>query len=93
MITFLIGLWLLLRRMRSARRLGAVAFQSVEGVGWQASIRPPYSNWRRLNGWSGMGPTMGHALADALASAAKNLTSGAAANSGVPKLGGAEFDE
>lgn len=80
--------------MPRARALGSVTFQTVEGVGWMVSIRPPYgSGGRRVNAWSGQGSSMARALRDALREAAENPTSGASTEPCAPKLGGAEFDE
>ena len=82
--------------LRRARRLGAISFTEVAGVGWQCSIRPPHGDgWknRGLNSWSGQGSSLGRALAAAVDHAdvvGRPTREGATF---APKLGGAEFDE
>lgn len=78
-----------------ARRLGAVSFQEVAGVGWQCSIRPTHgleSRGRRgVNCWTGQASSLGAALRSALEETGK--TADHAGSTFAPKLGGSEFDE
>ncbi len=89
-------LWLLFLLPR-ARRLGAVSFTEVDGVGWQASIRPRVvasGPRRRLNSWTGQARTLGSALKVALEEAKAHKDSGAGDGKNfLPKLGGREFDD
>jgi hypothetical protein len=90
---WLFPLWLLLPRARS---LGSITFQTVEGVGWQCTIRPPSTGpWRRgaVNAWSGSGATLGRAVRAALETAAAQPLVAIAAAHQAPRLGGREFDD
>lgn len=98
MIRWLLGwlfpLWVLLPR---ARALGAITFQTVEGVGWQCSIRPPHRDdapWKRrgLNSWSGTGASLAAALRAALATSDEVGRQTRDGDTFAPKLGGDEFD-
>jgi len=90
LLSWLFPLWVMLPR---ARELGSVSFQEVAGVGWMATIRPPYTSAAKVNAWSGEGRSLGAALRQALALATVNPTSGASQLACAPKLGGAEFDD
>lgn len=93
----MIGLLLLLFLLPGARRLGAVSFTEVDGVGWQASIRPRVvasGPRRRLNSWTGQARSLGGALREALVQAKAHKDAGAGDGSNfLPKLGGREYDD
>ncbi len=96
-MTWLLGLlfplWAL---MPKARALGSVMFATVEGVGWQCTIRPPTADrWKRgaINSWSGQGSSLGRALRDAIAKATAHPSEAFEGATYAPKLGGDEFDD
>ena len=92
LLSWLFPLFALLPR---ARALGAVSFQTVEGVGWMCTIRPPQTGpWQRgaVNAWSGSGTTLARALRSALAEVVANPKVALGGGRTAPRLGGSEFD-
>lgn len=90
LLSLLFPLWALLPR---ASQLGAVSFTQVAGVGWQATIRPPFVAGRGINAWSGQAKRMGQALRMALQEANAHPKFGWFDTKFAPKLGTKEFDE
>lgn len=92
LLSWLFPLWALLPL---ARRLGAVTFQEVAGVGWMCTIRPPHTGWQRgaVNAWSAEGRSMGRALRSVIAEAKERPTNGASTQPCAPRLGGPEYDD
>jgi hypothetical protein len=94
LLSWLFPLWALLPR---ARRLGAVSFTEVSGVGWQATIRPSPANDnhrrdRRVNCWSAQARTIGGALREVI-NEATTKTVDHGGDLYAPRLGGKEFDD
>lgn len=90
LLGLLFPLWALLPR---ATELGVVSFTQVAGVGWQATIRPPYEAGRGVNAWSGQARRMGQALRAALQEANAHPKFGYWETIFAPKLGTKEFDD
>lgn len=92
LLSWLFPLWALLPR---ARALGSVSFQTVAGVGWMCTIRPPQDGpWQRgaVNSWSGSGVSLGRALRAVLSEVTANPIVPIGGGRTAVKLGGAEFD-
>lgn len=92
-LSWLFPLWALLPR---ARRLGAVTFTEVTGVGWQCSIRPNHDSqtWNRrgLNSWRGTGRSLGASVRDALTAAGDVGKPTRDGSEYAPKIGGEAHD-
>lgn len=90
---WLLPLWALLVL---AKRRGAITLQTVAGVGWQCSVRPPTDRIAKhgaINSWIGQGRSLRAAVRESLLLARENekiLFEGDPRHQ--PKLGGAEFD-
>jgi hypothetical protein len=93
LLSWLFPVWTLLPR---ARALGSVTFQTVDGVGWMCTIRPPLSQRPRrgaINAWHGGGKTMGAALRAALGEVEAKPSESFEGAAFAPRLGGKEFDD
>lgn len=91
-LSWLFPLWTMLPR---ARAIGSVSFQTVEGVGWMCTIRPPFSARGKrgaINSWSGSGKSLASSLRSVLAETEDKPSESFEGARFEPKLGGDEFD-
>lgn len=90
-LSYLFPLWILLPK---AKDLGSVTFSCLP-EGFQCTIRPSTygPKVRGINSWTGMSKSMGGALRQAMAVAAKVPEYKPAPQAFRPKLGGPEFDK